>query len=131
MPVRDEHERREHRVHGEVQPWHQVPVEDHEGEAHDGDADHRGQQCPREPGPHAQAGLALVQAVEVVDDQLDRRRDGEADEVPGQRVGVPVETESETDVADHHHQQVETDRVEDHQESEPAIPHEPERATRP
>ena len=74
VAVGDEHDSADEQEHGEVEAGHQVAVEEHERDELDADADrhrHDGRGQPRAP---AEARLALVQAVEVVDDEVDRRR---------------------------------------------------------
>ena len=117
--VTDEHERREQCEHREVEPGHQVTVERDERRGLHGDADPDRERHPGEPRSPAEPRLAFVQSGEVVDGEVDRGRDREADQVVRERVGRPIGAVPHE--ADQHHQRVEGDRVE-HAEHAEAVP---------
>ena len=70
----DEHDGADEEEHAEVEAGHQVAVEEDERDELDADADRHRHDRPRQPRPPAEARLTLVEAVEVVDDEVDRRR---------------------------------------------------------
>ena len=125
-PVAGEHHAGHEEEHGEVEPWHQVAVEDDERQCLHADADRRGEQRAGQPWPPSEPGLALVEPEEVVDDQVDAGGDREPDEVVRQRVRGPVR--AEPDQVDHDHHPVEGDRVEHEEEPEPVRPERLERS---
>lgn len=127
--VGHQHERCDDEEDRQVEPRHQVAVEQHEREALHGHTDTGRQQCPRQPRTHPESGLALVEPTEVVDDQVDRRGDRETDEIARQRIGVPVEAEAEPDEADHHHREIQRNAVEHDEEAESVIPEPSERSS--
>ncbi len=129
VAIEDEHDGADEEEDAEVEAGHQVAIEEDERHQLDADADRHRHHRPWQPRSPAEARLAFVEAVEVVDDEVDRRRDGKAGEVERPRVRRPVDAEA--DEADHHHRSEQADGVEEEQESEAVAPHPAQRAVQP